>query len=67
MKDTMILKDGTTVELEVGASLAAIQVAAADRTAMLQIWQNRGEPGRGTDQERKRADGWNVYRSYAGI
>lgn len=39
MKDTMILKDGTTVELEAGASLAAIQVAAADRTAMLQVWQ----------------------------
>ena len=43
MKDTMILKDGTTVELEVGASLAAIQVAAADRTAMLQIWQKLTE------------------------
>lgn len=39
----MILKDGTTVELEVGASLAAIQVAAADRTAMLQIWQKLTE------------------------
>lgn len=43
MKDTMILKDGTTVELEVGASLAAIQVAAADRTAMLQVWQKLTE------------------------
>lgn len=39
----MILKDGTTVELEVGASLAAIQVAAADRTAMLQVWQKLTE------------------------
>ena len=39
----MILKDGTTVELEAGASLAAIQVAAADRTAMLQVWQKLTE------------------------
>ena len=31
------------MELEVGASLAAIQVAAADRTAMLQIWQKLTE------------------------
>ena len=43
MKDTMILKDGTTVELEAGASLAAIQVAAADRTAMQQVWQKLTE------------------------
>ena len=43
MKDTIILKDGTTVELEAGASLAAIQVAAADRTAMLQVWQKLTE------------------------
>lgn len=43
MKDTMILKDGTTVELEAGASLAAIQVAAADRMAMLQVWQKLTE------------------------
>ena len=43
MKDTMILKDGTTVEFEAGASLAAIQVAAADRTAMLQVWQKLTE------------------------
>ena len=43
MKDTMILKDGTTVELEAGAPLAAIQVAAADRTAMLQVWQKLTE------------------------
>ena len=43
MKDTMILKDGTTVELEAGASLAAIQVAAADRTAMLRVWQKLTE------------------------
>lgn len=38
MKDTLILKDGTTIELEAGASLGAIQVLAIDRSAMLQIW-----------------------------
>ena len=38
MKDTMILKDGTTIELEAGASLGAIQVSAADRAAMLKTW-----------------------------
>lgn len=40
MKDTMILKDGTIIELEAGASLGAIQVLAADRTAMVATWKN---------------------------
>ena len=35
MKDTMILKNGTIIELEAGASLGALQVAAADRAAMV--------------------------------
>lgn len=43
MKDTMILKDGTAVELEAGASLGAIQVAASDRTTMLQTWEKLTE------------------------
>ena len=34
MKDTMILHDGTVVELEAGGSLGAIQVLATDRAAM---------------------------------
>ena len=34
MKDTMILKDGSIVELEDGAYLTDIRVASADRTAM---------------------------------
>lgn len=38
MKDTMILKDGTIIELETGASLGALQVAATDRTAMAATW-----------------------------
>lgn len=39
MKDTMILKNGTTIELEAGASLGALQVAAADRAAMVTTWE----------------------------
>lgn len=38
-KDKMILKDGTEIELEAGASLSTLQVAAADRAAMLDVWQ----------------------------
>lgn len=39
MKDTMILKNGTIIELEAGASLGALQVAAAERAAMVAIWE----------------------------
>ena len=39
MKDTMILKNGTIIELEAGASLGALQVAAADRAAMVTTWE----------------------------
>lgn len=38
MKDTLILKDNTIIELEAGASLGALQVVATDRTAMLTTW-----------------------------
>lgn len=38
MKDTMILKDSTIIELEAGASLGALQVAAQDREAMAATW-----------------------------
>lgn len=38
MKDTLNLKNGTIIELEAGASLGALQVAAADRAAMLVTW-----------------------------
>lgn len=34
----MILTDGTTIELETGASLSAIKVQATDRSAMLETW-----------------------------
>lgn len=43
MKDTMILKDGTTIELEAGASLGAIQVPESDRSAMLRTWEKLTE------------------------
>lgn len=39
MKDTLVLKNGNEIELEAGASLGALQVAAADRTAMLATWE----------------------------
>jgi hypothetical protein len=39
MKDTMILKNGTIIELEAGTSLGALQVAAADRAAMVATWE----------------------------
>lgn len=38
MKDTMILNDGTVIELETGASLGDIRVMAADRAAMAATW-----------------------------
>lgn len=38
MKDKMILADLSEVELEAGASIADIRVAAADRAAMLITW-----------------------------
>lgn len=38
MKDTMILADLSEIELETGASLSDIRVAAADREAMLITW-----------------------------
>lgn len=38
MKDKMILKNNTEVELEAGASLAALQVLSVDRTAMMETW-----------------------------
>ena len=39
MKDTMILKNGTIIELEAGASLGALHVAAANRAAMVTTWE----------------------------
>lgn len=38
MKDKLTLKDGTIIELEAGASLAALQVKATDRAAMGATW-----------------------------
>lgn len=39
MKDTLILKNGTIIELEAGASLRSLQVSAADRAAMVTTWE----------------------------
>ena len=38
-KDKLILKDRTTIELESGAALGAIKVAAENRGAMLEQWK----------------------------
>lgn len=38
-KDTLVLKDGTIIELEAGASLSALQVVSVDKAALLLIWQ----------------------------
>lgn len=38
-KDKLILKDGTTIELESGSSLDAIKVAAENRETMLEQWE----------------------------
>lgn len=43
MKDKLILKDGTIIELEAGASLGSMQVAAADKAAMVATWDKLTE------------------------
>ena len=45
MKDTMILKNGTIIELEAGASLGALQVVATDRAAMVAAVQIKNGDG----------------------
>lgn len=39
MKDKLILSNGNEIELEAGASLGALQVAAPDRAGMLAVWE----------------------------
>ena len=38
MKDTLILKDGTVIELEAGASFGALQVLSGDKSTMVSTW-----------------------------
>ena len=38
MKDILVLADGTTVELESGASLGSMQVVFADKESMVKAW-----------------------------
>lgn len=38
MKDTLILKDGTVIELEAGAYIGAMQVLSADKASMVSTW-----------------------------
>lgn len=42
-KDMLVLKDGTEIELEAGASLGRMQVAAVGRAAMLETWNKLTE------------------------
>lgn len=37
-KDILILKDGTSIELEIGASLSCIGVLSADKASMTTTW-----------------------------
>lgn len=39
MKDKLILKNGTEIELEAWSSLGALKVIAADRAAMVATWE----------------------------
>lgn len=43
MKDTLILKDGTTIELESGASLQSMVVLYESKEAMLDDWELMSE------------------------
>lgn len=38
MKDTLILKDGTTIELETGASIGSLTVLSETKSEMLEKW-----------------------------
>lgn len=39
MKDTLILKDGSSIELEAGASLSTLQVLSESREKMIETWK----------------------------
>ena len=38
MKDTLILKDGTTIGLEMGAELNNVRIISEDKTSMVNVW-----------------------------
>ena len=54
MKDTMILKDGTAVELEAGSCIKQ------SRNVKDMGETDRGESGRSENSERSRIDSWNL-------
>ena len=58
-KDKLILKDGTEITLEAGASLGALQVVSADRAAMLATWELL-TPGNLAQVQVKNGDGLTV-------
>lgn len=38
MKDTMVLKDGTAIEIEMASAISAIGILSEDKTAMVALW-----------------------------
>ena len=58
-KDKLILKNGAEIELEAGASLGALRVVSADRTAMLATWELL-TPGNLAQVQVKNGDGLTV-------
>lgn len=64
-KDTMILKDGTEIELESGASLGALGVLSADTSAMVATWDKLA-PDNLSEVQIKNGDGL-VVGNYAGL
>ena len=65
MKDTLILKDGTTIGLEAGASLGALQVLSADKASMVSTWDKLTRDNLSSVQV-KNGDGMEVG-NYSGL
>ena len=57
-KDRLLLKDGTEIVLDAGASLGALQVTLASREDMLAVWGKLTDANlAGADPQRLRACG----------
>lgn len=65
MKDTLILKDGSAIELEAGASLSDIRVASENKESMVSTWDRLTERNL-SEVQVKNGDGLTVGR-YSGL
>lgn len=65
MKDTLILQDGSIIELEAGASLYALPVISTDKSAMVTTWDKLTESNLSAVQV-KEGDGL-VVGSHTGL